>query len=109
MANNQRYTKTTRGIGEKEVSPVLDSIEAWNNFSKNVFKDGVLSGKTKQLIAVAVAHVTQSPYCISDHTTQAFKKGAKKEEVMEAISVAAELHACAAFAHASSDTEGGEF
>ena len=102
MENNQLYIKAMREIAEKETSLVLDSIETWSNFSKTVFKEGVLPEKTKRLIAVAVAHVTQCPYCIRDHTAQAFKKGANKEEIMEAICVAAELHACAAFAHAPS-------
>jgi len=43
-------------------------LEAWRNFSKTVFEAGALPEKTKQLIAVAVAHVTQCPYCIKSHT-----------------------------------------
>lgn len=60
-------------------------MEVWNNFSKTVFKEGALPEKTKQLIAVAVAHVTQCPYCIRSHTKQAMHKGASNEEIMEAI------------------------
>jgi alkylhydroperoxidase family enzyme len=37
---------------------------AFQAFSQRVFADGALPGKVKQLIAVAVAHVTQCPYCI---------------------------------------------
>ena len=48
--------------------------------------------KTKQLIAVAVAHVTQCPYCIRSHTSAALH-GATAEEIMEAIWVAAEMRA----------------
>ncbi len=55
--------------------------------------------KTKQLIAVAVAHVTQCPYCIDSHTKIAGRKGATKEEIMEAIWVAAEMRAGGAVAH----------
>ena len=57
--------------------------------------------KTKQLIAVAVAHVTQCPYCIRSHSKQAMRKGASKKEIMEAIWVAAEMRAGAAYAHAT--------
>ena len=71
------------------------------NFSKAVFEDGALPEKTKQLIAVAVAHVTQCPYCIRSHTKQAMRKGASKEEIMEAIWVAAEMRAGAAYAHSA--------
>jgi AhpD family alkylhydroperoxidase len=66
-----------------------------------VFADGALPETTKQLIAVAVAHVTQCPYCISGHTRLARRKGASPEQVMEAIWVAAEMRAGGAYAHAT--------
>jgi AhpD family alkylhydroperoxidase len=55
--------------------------------------------RTKKLIAVAVAHVTQWPYCINGHTPRARRKGASPEEIMEAIGVAAEMRAGGAYAH----------
>lgn len=55
----------------------------------------------EQIIAVAVAHVTQCPYCIKGHTKQAKAKGATNEEIMEAIWVASEMRAGAAYAHAA--------
>jgi AhpD family alkylhydroperoxidase len=64
-----------------------------------VFADGALPAKTKQLIAVAAAHVTQCPYCIRAHTREALQRGATGEEIMEAIWVAAEMRAGAAYAH----------
>lgn len=57
--------------------------------------------KTKQIIAVAVAHVTQCPYCISGHTKAALRAGATPKELMEAIWVAAEMRAGAAYAHST--------
>ncbi|WP_197703639.1 carboxymuconolactone decarboxylase family protein [Marinobacter sp. LV10R510-11A] len=42
--------------------------DAFQEFSQKVFADGALDKKTKQLIAVAVAHVTQCGYCIRGHT-----------------------------------------
>ena len=60
-----------------------------------------MSGKTKQLIAVAVAHVTQCPYCIKGHTKAALRDGATPEELMEAIWVAAEMRAGGAYAHSA--------
>lgn len=73
--------------------------QAWRDFSKAVFKPGALDAKTKQLIAVAVAHVTQCPYCIDGHTPLAKRAGASDAEVMEAIWVAAEMRAGGAVAH----------
>ncbi|TYB75918.1 carboxymuconolactone decarboxylase family protein [Bizionia myxarmorum] len=95
------YPEATRESAEKKAALAPKQIEAWRNFSNAVFKEGVLDEKTKQLIAVAVAHVTQCPYCIKAHTPQALRKGASKEEIMEAIWVASEMRAGAAYAHAT--------
>jgi AhpD family alkylhydroperoxidase len=76
-------------------------MAAFRAFSASVFAEGALSKKNKQLIAVAVAHVTQCPYCIRGHTEAALKQGATDKEIMEAIWVAAEMRAGGAFAHSS--------
>lgn len=102
MSNdNELFTKATAENAKKKADLAPKQIEAWRTFSRTVFKEGVLDEKTKQLIAVAVAHVTQCPYCIRAHVPQALKKGASKEEIMEAIWVAAEMRAGAAYAHAT--------
>ena len=69
------------------------------HFGKAVFADGALPAKVKQIIAVAVAHVTQCPYCIKGHTKAAQCAGATPQELMEAIWVAAEIRAGGAYAH----------
>jgi AhpD family alkylhydroperoxidase len=66
-----------------------------------VFAAGALDEKTKQLITVAVAHVTQCPYCIRGHTKATMRKGASEPELMEAIWVAAEMRAGGAYAHST--------
>lgn len=78
-----------------------DQLQAFYAFSQKVFAEGALPSKTKQLIALAVAHVTQCPYCIDGHAKQAVKEGATDEEMMEAIWVAAEMRAGAAYAHSA--------
>jgi AhpD family alkylhydroperoxidase len=74
---------------------------AFEAFSKAVFANGALPAKMKQVIAVAVAHVTQCPYCIHGHTKAALRAGASREELMEAIWVAAEMRAGGAYAHST--------
>jgi AhpD family alkylhydroperoxidase len=81
----------------RELAPATD--DAFQAFSRQVFSAGALDQKTKQLIAVAVAHVTQCPYCIGGHTKAALRKGASDAELMEAIWVAAEMRAGGAYAH----------
>lgn len=82
----------------KELAP--ETFAAWREFSKSVFAEGALPARTKQLIAVAVAHVTQCPYCIRGHSREAVRLGASQQELMEAIWVAAEMRAGGAYAHA---------
>lgn len=98
---NDLYPESTKERAKAMADLAPKNIDAWRNFSRTVFKAGALDEKTKQLIAVAVAHVTQCPYCIRAHTPQAMKKGASREEIMEAIWVAAEMRAGAAYAHAT--------
>src|SRR6185503_14831839 len=93
------YPETTKELAQKrrELAPEIHA--AFRAFGQRVFADGALPEKTKQLIAVAVAHVTQCPYCIRGHTELATTKGATEQEIMEAIWVAAEMRAGAAYAH----------
>ncbi len=85
-----------------------DIIQSFIEFDNKVFAEGALSTKTKELIAVAVAHVTQCPYCIAAHTQRAKKAGASLPELVEAILVAAALRAGGALAHSCISIEAVE-
>lgn len=98
---NGIFPPATPTMSKKRADLAPDQVAAFRNFSKEVFKEGELDEKTKQIIAVAVAHVTQCPYCIKGHTKQAKQKGATNKELMEAIWVASEMRAGAAYAHAA--------
>jgi AhpD family alkylhydroperoxidase len=95
------YPKQSKALADKRNALAPDIDAAFRQFSDAVFRDGALPRKTKQLIAVAVAHVTQCPYCIQGHTKAATRDGATPEEIMEAIWVAAEMRAGGAFAHSA--------
>src|ERR671911_2081129 len=95
------YPQATRALAQRRSELAPEAEAAFRQFSQAVFRDGALPGKTKQLIAVAVAHVTQCPYCIKGHTRAAQRAGASAEELMEAVWVAAEMRAGAAYAHAA--------
>ena len=66
-----------------------------------VLAEGALDSKTKQLIAVAVAHVTRCPCCINGHTALATRAGATPQEITESVWVAVEVHAGGTFAHST--------
>jgi AhpD family alkylhydroperoxidase len=95
------YPPVTGELMRKRRELAPDIQAAFEAFSACVFTEGALPAKTKQLIAVAVAHVTQCPYCISNHTKTALRHGATERELMEAIWVAAEMRAGASYAHSA--------
>src|SRR5690625_296626 len=76
-----------------------ESFYNFFHFNDQALAEGYLSVKLKELIAVAVAHVTGCAYCIDLHVTAVKKAGASKEELSEAIFVATALKAGSAFAH----------
>ena len=96
---HEPYPAATSDPARHRAELAPDIHEAFQAFSRRVFADGALPEKTKQLIAVAVAHVTQCPYCIRGHTRAAQRSGAGEQEIMEAIWVAAEMRAGGAYAH----------
>lgn len=93
------YPASTTEFAKKRRQLTPETEAAFQAFSQQVFADGALPVKVKQLIAVAVAHVTQCPYCIKGHTKAAMRHGATQQELMEAIWVAAEMRAGGAYAH----------
>ncbi len=97
--SERMYPPATAELAGKRHELTPETEAAFQAFSKQVFAEGALSVKVKQLIAVAVAHVTQCPYCIKGHTRGALRHGASQQELMEAIWVAAEMRAGGAYAH----------
>lgn len=79
-----------------------DGPELWRKFSTwygAVFQAGALSEREKALIALAVAHAIQCPYCIDAYTQASLEKGANPEQMMEAVHVAAAIRGGASLVH----------
>ena len=87
----------------KELAP--EGMAAFDALNAAVFKDGALSLKVKELIAVAVAVTTQCPYCIEVHVKKAKAAGATEAELTEATLVAAALRAGGAVTHGTHTLE----
>lgn len=96
---DMRLPQASRELSEMRRALAPDQEQAFRDFSKAVFAEGALDKRTKQLIAVAVAHVTQCPWCIEGHVKGARREGASREQIIEAIWVAAEMRAGASYAH----------
>ena len=65
----------------------------------SVFEEGALSAREKALIALAVSHAIQCPYCIDAYSTGALEKGADLDQMTEAVHVAAAIRAGASLVH----------
>ncbi|RZS98142.1 arsenosugar biosynthesis-associated peroxidase-like protein [Cecembia calidifontis] len=66
-----------------------------------VFKEGALTAREKSLIALAVAHAIQCPYCIDAYTVDSMEKGCDEEQMMEAVHVAAAIRGGASLVHST--------
>lgn len=73
--------------------------EKFFNYYAAVFADGSLSEREKALIALAVAHAVQCPYCIDAYTRGCLEKGANLEEMTEALHVVTAIRGGASLVH----------
>lgn len=77
-----------------------DDFQDWFKFNSIVGRDtGSLPPKTREIVAIAVAHATGCPYCIESHVKKGRDAGVSKEETAEAVMISAALCAGAAAAH----------
>lgn len=81
------------GEGNKDLA---DKFFSWYGA---VFADGALSVREKALIALAVAHAVQCPYCIDAYTQESLKNGADLEQMTEALHVACAIRGGASLVH----------
>ncbi len=82
-------------IGEFQ-KPLADKFFAYYG---EVFADGELTAREKSLIALAVAHTVQCPYCIDAYSTDAVEKGWSEGQMMEAVHVACAIRGGASLVH----------
>jgi 4-carboxymuconolactone decarboxylase len=78
-------------------SPAL--ADAFFAYYGKVFEDGALTAREKSLIALAVAHAVQCPYCIDAYSQDALAKGADLEQMTEAVHVACAIRGGASLVH----------
>lgn len=95
MYYNPEHLPNFGKIGEG--SPEL--AQKFFDYYQSVFEDGALSGREKALIALAVAHTIQCPYCIDAYTKGSLEHGADLEEMTEAVHVATAIRGGASLIH----------
>ena len=80
----------------KNCPDLADKFFTWYNA---VFAEGALSEREKALIALAVSHAVQCPYCIDAYTTASLEKGADADQMTEAVHVASAVRGGASLVH----------
>ena len=76
--------------------------DLWDKFMgyySAVFAEGALTEREKALIALAVSHAVQCPYCIDAYTTTCLEKGSNLEQMTEAVHVAAAIRGGSSLVH----------
>jgi alkylhydroperoxidase/carboxymuconolactone decarboxylase family protein len=64
-----------------------------------VFEEGALSAREKALIALAVAHTVQCPYCVEAYSKACLQEGSDLEQMTEAVHVATAIRGGASLIH----------
>jgi AhpD family alkylhydroperoxidase len=75
-----------RGLGVF-TQKMPEIAQHFNAFTEACFKEGKLSQKEKQLIALGISVYAQDEYCIIYHTKGCLDQGATEEEILEAVGV----------------------
>ena len=81
----------------KELIP--NAMVGFGGLFQKVMKEGVLSVKQKELIAMAIGLAVQCEPCIILHVKKCLEAGATKEEIMEAASVVVMMQGGPSFTH----------
>jgi len=99
MSNKSYYNSDDlRKFGDiSEFSPELG--KKFFDYYNEVFKEGELTEREKALIALAVSHTVQCPYCIDAYTSGSLEKGATEGQMMEAVHIAAAIRGGASLVH----------
>jgi alkylhydroperoxidase/carboxymuconolactone decarboxylase family protein len=97
--NNHYYNSEDLGKFGNVADWQKPLAEKFFSYYGEVFKESSLSAREKSLIALAVSHAVQCPYCIDAYSSDAFEKGWSEEQMMEAIHVASAIKGGAVLVH----------
>jgi AhpD family alkylhydroperoxidase len=92
-----KRSSMTRFRELKEIVP--QSFQSYSSFNVQTMKDGSITRKEKELIAIAASHATGCVYCIESHTKKAKRIGISLEEMAEAVFIAVALKAGSSYYH----------
>jgi len=97
--DNSYYIPADLGKFGEVGDDVPELFKKFMDWYSACFEDGALSVREKSLIALAVAHAVQCPYCIDAYTNESLKNGSDIDEMTEAIHVASAIRGGASLVH----------
>lgn len=92
---NAEDLKKFSNVGEFQ----KDLADRFFSYYNEVFNEGTLTAREKSLIALAVSHAVQCPYCIDAYSSDAYEKGWSESQMMEAVHVACAIRGGASLVH----------
>lgn len=90
-ADHKAFAKELDGRAANLFKAAPDSMRAFRGLMESAGKDGALDGRTKELMALAIAIAVHCEGCINYHVREAIRKGATREQVAETAMVALEM------------------
>lgn len=99
MSDDSLYKRSYRSNMSKWVPYAPEAFQAFSGFNAKAAASGALSEAFKEIMAVSLTHVTGCPYCLDIHVGKAKALNVSKEQLIEAIMVAAAVQAYAALAN----------
>lgn len=98
MRENYYYAEDLKKFGS--IAEFQENLAGkFFGYYNEVFAEGELTAREKSLIALAVSHAVQCPYCIDAYSNDAFEKGWSESQMMEAVHVACAIRGGASLVH----------
>ena len=100
MANETKeFLEKFKDHSIKMKDQIPDAVHGFSGLFTKVMKDGALSTKEKELIALAIGVTQRCCPCIRLHVQKSLSAGATKEQILEASSVAVMMGGGPAYTH----------
>lgn len=99
MDKTREYFAKFKADIEKMKAEIPDTIVGFGGLFAKVMKDGALTTKEKELIALAIGVAEHCPPCIRSHVQKSLEAGASRQQILEAASVAVVMAGGPAYVH----------
>jgi AhpD family alkylhydroperoxidase len=99
MNKTQEYFAKFKTDIEKMKAEIPDTIQGFGGLFMKVMKDGALTAKEKELIALSIGVAVHCPPCIRSHVQKCLEAGASRQQILEAASVAVMMAGGPAYVH----------